>query len=312
MTGGRTVLVLGATGGVGGETAAALQRHGWAIRAMARNGSARRGDGIEWVQGDAMNREQVLRAADGVSLLLHAVNPKGYRNWQGLALPMLDNSIAAAQANGARLVLPGTIYNYGPDAFPLLREDSPQHPQTQKGAIRVEMERRLRDTPGLESLVVRAGDFFGPRPGQSWFSQGLIKPGQKLRSILYPGRRGVGHSWAYLPDVAETIAGLVECKLDRVASFQFAGHVDDDGERMIAAIRRAVGNPALPVRSFPWFALPLLAPFNTMMREMREMKYLWQLDLRLDNQRLRSVLGREPHTDLDEAVGTTLRALGCL
>jgi hypothetical protein len=28
--------------------------------------------------------------------------------------------------------------------------------------------------------------------------------------ITYPGTAGVGHQWAYLPDAAETIVGLVE------------------------------------------------------------------------------------------------------
>ena len=56
---------------------------------------------------------------------------------------MLHNTISAAERNGALIVLPGTIYNYGPDAFPLLREDSPQDPVTRKGAIRVQMEKAL-------------------------------------------------------------------------------------------------------------------------------------------------------------------------
>jgi nucleoside-diphosphate-sugar epimerase len=91
-----------------------------------------------------MDAASVARAAEGVRLIVHAVNPPGYRNWGGLVLPMLDNTIAAARASGARVLLPGTIYNYGPNAFPMLREDSPQHPETRKGAIRVEMESRLR------------------------------------------------------------------------------------------------------------------------------------------------------------------------
>jgi hypothetical protein len=39
---------------------------------------------------------------------------------------MIENTIAAAKTIGARILLPGTIYNFGPDAFPVLREDSPQ------------------------------------------------------------------------------------------------------------------------------------------------------------------------------------------
>jgi hypothetical protein len=91
--------------------------------------------GIIWLCGDAMNRDDVLRAARGCGVIVHAVNPPGYRNWGSLVLPMIDNTIAAAIAAGATIVLPGTVYNYGPDAFPLLREDSPQHPRTRKGTI---------------------------------------------------------------------------------------------------------------------------------------------------------------------------------
>ena len=46
-------LVLGATGGVGGETARALVAHGWHVRGLTR--TPRSGDGIEWVVGDAMD-----------------------------------------------------------------------------------------------------------------------------------------------------------------------------------------------------------------------------------------------------------------
>ena len=67
-----------------------------------------------------MNPADVRRAAEGVSVIVHAANPPGYRNWRGLALPMLDSTIAAAEAVGALIVFPGTIYNFGPDAFPVL------------------------------------------------------------------------------------------------------------------------------------------------------------------------------------------------
>jgi nucleoside-diphosphate-sugar epimerase len=43
-----------------------------------------------------------------------------------------------------------------------------------------------------------------------------------------------------------------------------------------------------------------------------EMRYLWRVPLRMDNARLRAVIGAEPHTPLDEAVEATLVGLGCL
>jgi nucleoside-diphosphate-sugar epimerase len=263
-----------------------------------------------------MTPDDVQAAAQGVSLIVHAANPAGYRDWDKLVLPMLDNTIAAARACGARILLPGTIYNYGPDAFPVLRENSPQHPLTRKGAIRVAMEQRLRDAAGagIPVLIVRAGDFFGPRVGNNWFSQGLVKPGKPLRGIMDPGKNGVGHAWAYLPDLAETMVRLVERDgpAEPFETFHFAGHWDADGTQMIAAIRRAVGNAALPVRRFPWLVVTLASPFVTLFREMREMRYLWREPLQLDNTRLVEAIGAEPHTPLDIAVRNTLAGLGCV
>ncbi|MGV7207737.1 NAD(P)H-binding protein [Oxalobacteraceae bacterium A2-2] len=314
----KTALVLGATGGVGGEVARLLVARGWHVKALHRApAQASKGsDGLHWMQGDAMHRDDVVNAARGAQLIVHAVNPPGYRNWGQLVLPMIDNTIAAARASGARILLPGTVYNYGPDSFPDIREGSAQHPVTRKGAIRAELEARLKAAAreGVRTLIVRAGDFFGPRAGNSWFAQGLVKPGQPLRSIGYPGAPGVGHQWAYLPDVAETMVRLVELedKLEPFASFHMDGHWDADGTRMVEAIRRAAGLPDLKVNRMPWWLMRLAAPLVPLFRELVEMRYLWQTPVRMNNSRLLEVLGGEPRTPLDIAVHATLAGLGCL
>lgn len=315
------VLVLGATGGIGGEVARQLFAKGWQVTALTREvGKARRySRDFTWVQGDAMNRSDVLAAAKGCSVIVHGVNPPGYRRWAELVLPMLDNSIAAAIAEGATIVLPGTVYNYGPDAFPRVGEDSPQHPHTRKGAIRVEMERHLLDASrnGARVLIVRAGDFFGPRAANSWFSQGLVKPGKPVATVSYPGAPGMAHQWAYLPDVARTMVQLLERRdrLEPFARFHMAGYVDTDGTQMVEAIRRVVQRrtgTTPRVGAFPWWLLKLVAPFVVTFRELQEMRYLWQTPLLLDNCRLLQALGNEPHTPLDEAVEATLVGMGNL
>lgn len=314
----RIALIVGVTGGVGGETARALLARGWTVRALHRDPESVRerfaGLGaIDWRTGDAMSREQVVAAASGVSLIVHAANPPGYRNWKGLALPMLESSIAAARAAGARLVLPGTVYNFGLDVLPLVDEASPQRPTTRKGAIRVAMEQRLEQASreGVPVLIVRAGDFFGASAANSWFSQGLVKPGKALTSVTYPGKPDVGHSWAYLPDLARTIAALAERsgELGAFEVFHFGGHWFERGIEIAEATRRVAGAASAPIRSFPWFALRFLAPFVETLREMLEMRYLWRVALRLDNRKLVRFLGEEPHTPLDEALRETLAGL---
>ncbi|MEQ8349534.1 MAG: NAD-dependent epimerase/dehydratase family protein [Sneathiellaceae bacterium] len=327
MTRDRTALVLGATGGFGGAMARRLAAGGWTVRALHRDperGRARlrkagldAGPAIDWRSGDAMRAADVAAAADGAGLIVHAVNPPGYRNWPALVLPMLANSIAAARAGGARLLLPGTVYNYGPDSLPEPDEDAPQHPVTRKGRIRAEMERRLQAASAdgaMSSLILRSGDHFGPGAGGSWLSQAMVRPGRPLRSVAYPGRPGIGHQWAYLPDVAETAMRLLDLpqRLPAFARFHMHGHWDEDGTQMVTAIRRAAAVPALRIRGLPWGLVALARPVVPLARELHEIRYLWEQPVRLGNTRLLCTLGAEPRTALDTAVATTLRGLGCL
>jgi nucleoside-diphosphate-sugar epimerase len=320
MNGNGTALVVGASGGVGGEVARQLARAGWRVRGLKRGLAAESvdADGIAWIAGDAMERADVMRAAQGCAVIVHAVNPPGYRAWDRLVLPMLDNTIAAAAANGALVVLPGTVYNYGPDAFPDVAEDAPQQPATRKGMLRARMEAALQAyvDGGGRALVVRAGDFFGPRAGNNWFAQGLVKPGKPVARIANPGAPGIGHQWAYLPDVAATMVALIERRatLPPFARFHMNGHWDPDGTAMCAAIARVVARRGgrATVRRFPWWLVRLATPFNETLRELWEMRYLWRQPVRLDNARLADVLGAEPHTPLDVAVERTLEGLGCL
>jgi nucleoside-diphosphate-sugar epimerase len=312
----KIALVIGANGGIGRETALALRQRGWQVRALVRKPATEGNqDGITWIKGDAMQAADVLAAAQGAAVIVHAVNPPGYRGWKTLVLPMLDNTIAAAKANHARIVLPGTIYNYGPDAFPLLKEDSPQHPLTRKGEIRVEMERRLADAAraGARTLILRCGDFIGPHAGNTWFSQGLFKPGKPAKTLSYPGNYAIAHAWAYLPDVAATIARLLEREheLGDFERFHFGGYWID-GHAMLDAVRRVTHNPRVAAGHFPWAMTAVLAPFMETLRELRKMRYLWKAAVELDDRKLVAFLGGRPYTPLDEAVHTTLTAMQCI
>lgn len=309
----KTALVLGATGGIGGAIAAALRGKGWKVRGMARTLPAQAAP-IDWVLGDAMNRADVTRAADGVSVIVHAVNPPNYRHWDKLVLPMIDNTIAAARAcGGARIVLPGTIYNFDPATTPVIGQETPQRPKSRKGGIRVALEERLEEAaPEVPSLILRAGDFFGPGTRSSWFSQAMISPGKPVKRIMNPAR-GAGHSWAYLPDLAETFAQLLD-RPDHLRPFerlQFEGLYDDTGRRLTDAIRAASGRH-VRVRAFPWWMVRMLAPSGGFMREAAEIAPYWRHPLRLDNARLVELLGQEPRTPLQEAVQTSLIDMDCL
>lgn len=315
MTTKRNVLVLGATGGIGSVIANTLKQHGWTVRGMARDLAAthNRGASIDWVQGDAMNGDDVARAALGASVIVHAVNPPNYANWDKLVLPMIDNTIAAAKAVGARIVLPGTIYNFDPAQTPVIHPASPQHPRSRKGAIRVEMERRLQAASAdVPVLILRAGDFFGPGARSNWFGQAMVTPGQPIGTVKNLDRSG-GHSWAYLPDLAEAMARLLDAA-DKLAAFervQFAGYCDQSGTEIVDTIERSVGR-TIGRAGFPWWAMHLLSPFGGFPKEAAEIAQYWRHPVRLDNARLLELIGDEPRTPLDQAIRASLVDLGCL
>jgi nucleoside-diphosphate-sugar epimerase len=253
-------------------------------------------------------------AAAGVEIVVHGANPPGYKNWAGLQLPMLKSSIAAARAAGARILFPGTVYNYGPDAFPLIDESAAQNPISRKGAIRVQMEQALgrAAAEGVKVLIVRAGDFFGPKPGNNWLSQGLVKPGRPVAAVSYPGPLAIPHCWAYLPDVAATMVRLATHS-DGIADFE-TFHMRGQtltGEALVEALSEAAGR-RLQVHRLPWIAIKAMSPFNETMREMLEMRYLWERPVLLDNARLVARLGEEPHTPIVDALRTALAGLDAL
>jgi nucleoside-diphosphate-sugar epimerase len=309
----RTALVLGATGGVGGETATALLAAGWTVKALTRRADSTGARAIQWIQGDAMHAADVRRAAEGAEVIVHAVNPPGYKDWERVVLPMIDHTIAAARATGARIVLPGSVYNYGPDTWPLVAEDAPQHPPSRKGEIRVAVEARMQaaSRDGVRSLILRCGDFYGPHSGNNWLAQGILTPGKPLRTIRYPGPPSLRHTWAYLPDVAATLVALLarDAELGTFARFHFGGHALT-GHALADALRQAAGRPDLRLRHFPWWMTTLVAPFVETMREVRKMRYLWNEEIVLDDARLRAFLVDPPCTPPVTALRTTLQGMG--
>lgn len=315
----KPILMLGINGTIGAHVTRSLLQQGRRVRALVRDRNAAitlwgEEANIEWIDGDALDRDVVIRAAQGAGTIFHAVNPANYRNWGKLVLPMIDNSIAAARAaDGARIVLPGTIYNFDPAKTPLITADSPQTARNEKGRIRAELERRLKAVSDeCPVLILRAGDFIGSGARSSWFVQALVQPGKPVTRLLNPGK-GVGHSWAYLPDLAQAFTQLlaISDKLEPFECLQFRGIWDADGTLLPNAIREAVWRD-VPERAFPWWLMRLLSPFGGFPAAVRDVEPYWRNPIRLDNSRLVALLGSEPHTPVNVAIRDTLREMGCL
>lgn len=301
------ILILGAAGRLGYAAAEAFRSEGWSVTGLVRPGSAHRAPrAIKIVE--TIDRKVAVEAAQGMNVVLHALNPP-ITKWQQMALPHAYAAIEAAETSGATLLFPGNVYNYGRAMPELLDEKTPAQPTTRKGKIRVEIEQRILEAAerGMRTIVLRAGDFFGSGRG-SWFDLVLAKDIAR-RVITYPGPLDCLHSWAYVPDLAATLVRLAAMR-DKLAAFEtfgFPGHAVN-GHDLSAAFAKAVGQ-GLKVKPMSWWFIHALAPIVPLPREMSEMAYLWKVPHRIAGDKLSSVIGTIPHTPLDAAVARALRAL---
>lgn len=174
---------------------------------------------------------------------------------------------------------------------------------------------------GCRSTVIRAGDFFGGGTG-NWFDLAIAKDISK-GSIVWPGRRvDVPHAWAYLPDLAKVFVAVAAVPERRESAsrapferLHFAGHTATGAELLEAleAAGSAVCRPA-PASwrrgGLPWGLMRLGSLCDPMLRELLEMRYLWDTPHALDGAPLRSLLGREPEqTPFRSAVELAVRSL---
>lgn len=307
-----TVLILGAAGRLGQQLATTFAGAGWQVRAQARKAlptALARHPRVQPVRCDATDVAALTRAAQGATVIVNALNPL-YTEWDRLALPLADAALAAARASGALLMLPGNVYNFGRELPPLLTPATPECGNTPKARIRIEIEARLSAAApeGVDSVVIRAGDFFGGPGSGSWFD--LVMVSKLGRSkFIHPGDPDLAHAWAFLPDLAQVfvLVATQRAQLHGHRRLHFAGHTLT-GREFKAATQAVVGRP-LRDGSLPWGLMQLVAPFHPMWRELLVMRYLWLRPHALDDRALRELLGSVPHTPLPQALRSALAAL---
>jgi len=302
------IIVLGAAGRLGFVAAETFRDAGWQVKGLVRPGRA---GAVPWkVEAiEAVTRDEAVAAAQGCDVVLNAFNPV-ITEWRKSALSLAYAAIAAAESNGATLLFPGSVWNYGRSMPPVLGESSPMQPTTRKGGMRVEIEQRIKEAcdRGMRAVILRAGDFFGGGRG-SWFDLVIAKDIGRGR-LTYPGPLNVEHAWAYLPDFAATLVRLAEQRAG-FGSCEAFGYPGDavTGHELIATIE-AVTKSKFTLRPMSWWFLKTVGQLMALGRELSELEYLWRVPHRVSGDKLKAALGEIPHTPLPEAIAESLRALG--
>jgi len=300
------VTILGINGHVGHHAAKAFAAAGWDVTGFGRT-NRHPVPGVRFVAGDA-NDVAAMRAAIGESeVVVNALNLP-YDQWdKGRMEALYAGVVEAMGTSGKMMLFPGNIYNYDP-THRVVTPDLEQAPPTPRGAIRVRVEQMLAAAAhrgDVQVAILRAGDFYGPESEGDWFDMAILREAAKGKAAVL-GAHGVGHAWAYLPDVGRAFEALARrrTELGAFETFHFAGHFKTP-EAMAAAMTAAAPVP-LKVSRFPWIVLTLLGLTNPVMREVAKMGYLWQRPMELRDGRLDALLGTDFNTPFEEAVAATV------
>jgi nucleoside-diphosphate-sugar epimerase len=307
------VLILGANGRFGAAAVQAFAAAGWQVLAQVRRPPVALPAGAQAVTVALSDTAALAAAAGGVRAVVYAVNPV-YTRWAADLLPMARQGMDVAERLGAVFMLPGNVYNFGADMPLVLREDTPPHPTSRKGRLRVALETELQTRAAdgrLRSTVIRAGDFFGSGSG-TWLDQAIVKSLAKGR-LVYPGPTDRVHAWTYLPDLAQAFVAAAARSADG-PTFRCWHHrsLDVTGAELLDTIERvahALGlAPAGSLRrgGLPWGVIRVGGWVVPLWRELAEMAYLWTVPHTLDGRAMEAALGPLPRTPLDVALQATL------
>jgi nucleoside-diphosphate-sugar epimerase len=312
-----TVLVLGASGRFGRAAVQAFSRARWRTFAQFRGEPGELPPGVVPIRASLEDIGSIVSRAAGTGIVVHAANPP-YSRWRAQLLPMAEQAIRIATRLRASLMMPGNVYGFGESMPAVLGENTPEQPSTRKGHLRVALEARLRaaarDGKLASVVILRAGDFYGSGTG-SWLDLAILKSRDRGR-LVYPGPLDVPHAWAYLPDLARAFVAVARYpKLRPFENIHFPGHTLT-GTALLDAVEKGLATlGALPAgglqrTEMPWLAMRLGSPFVPMLREVVEMRYLWNEPHALSGTRLAELASDLPTTPVDEAMLAALRALG--
>lgn len=301
----RTVLVLGANGRLGRAAVEAFAAAGWQVLAQARQApKTPLPAGVRALRADALDVDTVAQAAQGIAVIVHALSPD-YARWDQQLPPLTAAVLGLATRTGATLMLPGNVYNFGRALPPVLDESTPFVADNPKAAHRIRLEADMQAST-VRSIVIRAGDYLGG--SGTWFDQAIAKGIAKDR-LSHLGDDDLVHAWAYVPDLALVFVRVAERRAELAPHtvLHYAG-LTLTGAELHAAIETAAGRP-LQRTLFPWWLLRLASPFAPMLRALLQMRYLWQRPHRLDETRLRTLIGPVPRTPVVEVMRSCLATL---
>ncbi len=303
-------LILGATGSIGYAFTRVLLDENVSVTALVRNKEKAeklfgKNDLLGIEEGDVTDLEKLKSVAKGKQFIFHGINYP-YNLWEENMQRVTQNVIEAASQNKATIIFPGNIYEFGPVGE--ITEDMIPEPETKKGKIRLDLFNMLKqaaDEGKCKVIFVRLPDFFGPN-----VTNGLIKPlfgnAAKKKAVNWLVNAEVPHQFAFTPDAAHVMYLLSKMKnLPAFANYNFGGYEMASVKELAKQISSITGGPS-KVTVIPKWMIRILALFSPVIKELKENYYLFEKNVRLNDEKLKKDLPEFKPVPPEEAIRETV------
>ena len=290
--------ILGAGGVIGIELARALTKYTSDIRLVARH-PQKVNEGDETFQASLLDAKEVDNAVKGSEVAYLVAGLKyDAATWEHQWPLVMEHVITACLKHKCRLVFFDNLYLYDENLHNPITENSPVNPSSRKGIVRasiIDMLWQAVMKKGLEALVVRSADFYGPGIKQnSFLIEAVFKPLAKGETAHWLMRADVLHSFTYTPDaaIATALLGNSNEAYGETWHLPTAEH-PKNGKQWVEMIAKALGvKPQYRVAG-KWM-MKILGFFNPIMKESIEMLYQYDRDYVFSSAKLEKRFGLKP------------------
>ncbi|MAT57609.1 MAG: NAD-dependent dehydratase [Ignavibacteriae bacterium] len=290
--------ILGTGGSVGSLLAKELLNYDSKIRLVSRN-PKKVNPNDETFSADFKSKEQTSKAIEGsdVVYLIVGIEYK-YSIWKTDWPLIMQNVIDGCLKNNSKLVFLDNIYMLGVESLNNVKEDSKINPCSKKGSVRAELNQMIFDAiqkKGLQAIIARAGDFYGPPPNNSSILMLMVfnrmKDGKKAQ---WPVEVNKKHAFTYTPDIAKAMAKLGNTE----SAYNQVWNMPTDknaltGKEWIELIANKL-NKEPKFQLLPSLMFTLLSPFVSMIKEVREMNYQFTNEYIINSDKIEKELGIKP------------------
>ena len=252
-------------------------------------------EGVTVVAADASNSEEVFEVCKGTNSVFHCAMPP-YTQWPEKFPALTKGIISGVKKAGAKLIYGDNLYGYGSTNGAVISEDLPYKAIGSKGKIRASMAEMILSEEGIEAVIGRGSDFYGPMVKNSVLGETFFQSALLGKAVNLLGNIDLPHTYTYIKDFA---AALVKLS-DSPDSFGEIWHVPNSptiSTRQLVEITERQINQTIKVRSAGKLMVSLLGLFNPILKETKEMMYEWEQPYIVDHNKFENMFGSEttPH-----------------